>query len=306
MLLSQIENSLGLPERVIRAIARKANHAYKAYRIKKRDGKYRVIHHPSKELKALQRWLVHNVVTELPVHSAALAYRTRLSIANNAREHVRSRYLLRMDFQDFFPSITDKDVKMYLENAEFPRLQGWTTEDIDLFATIVCRDGRLTIGAPTSPGLLNAVCFNVDHQLESAARGREVVYTRYADDLFFSTVHPDVLKDFPQAVDSIVKKIGCPGALVINESKTRHSSKRGRRQVTGLVLKSDEAVGIGRHRKRYIRSLVHKFDSLNPVERRRLAGLIAFARSIEPDFMNALILKFGLERISEAQRMNQA
>jgi RNA-directed DNA polymerase len=306
MLVTQIANSLGLPERVIQAVARKANHAYKAYTIKKRDGKYRLIHHPSKELKALQRWLVHNVVTQLPVHSAALAYRIGQGIANNARAHVASRYLLRMDFQDFFPSITDKDVEMYLENAEFPKLQRWTPEDIDLFVTIVCRDGRLTIGAPSSPGLSNAVCFNLDHQFDSAACEREVVYTRYADDLFFSTVYPDILKDFPQLVGGILKKIGCPAALVINESKTRHSSKRGRRQVTGLVLRSDEAVGVGRRRKRYIRSLVYKFDSLNPAERRRLAGLIAFARNIEPDFVNALILKFGPERVIEAQTMNQA
>jgi reverse transcriptase-like protein len=303
MLLNQMVAGLGLPEPVIRALARKADHAYKTYTIPKRDGGNRVIHHPSKELKALQRWLLFNVVSQLPVHSAAVAYRTDMGIANNAQAHVTSRYLLRMDFKGFFPSITERDVKTYLENAESAAVQNWTAEDISLFAAIVCRDGRLTIGAPTSPGLSNALCFKVDHELESAARGREVVYTRYADDLFFSAVRRDLLKDFPEAVRSIISEINCPNGLVINESKTRHSSKRGRRQVTGLVLRSDEAVGIGRQRKRYIRGLVHKFDSLGPTERRRLAGLIAFARSVEPDFINALIMKFGPDRIREAQQM---
>jgi len=71
-------------------------------------------------------------------------------------------------------------------------------------------------------------------------------------------------------------------------------------------LRSDEVLGIGRKRKRYIRGLIHKFDLLPPSERRRLAGLLAFARSIEPDFINALIMKFGPERIAEAQQMQQA
>ena len=99
--------------------------------------------------------------------------------------------------------------------------------------------------------------------------------------------------------------LGCPAALAIKESKTRHSSRRGRRQVTGLVLRSDEAVGIGRKRKRYIRGLIHRFRSLPDLEKRRLAGLLAFARSIEPDFINALILKYGPERIGEVQQMSR-
>ena len=73
--------------------------------------------------------------------------------------------------------------------------------------------------------------------------------------------------------------------------------------MTGLVLKSDGAVGIGRHRKRFIRGLIHKAASLQHTERRKLAGLIAFARSVEPDFVNALILKYGPEVIAEVQEM---
>jgi hypothetical protein len=72
------------------------------------------------------------------------------------------------------------------------------------------------------------------------------------------------------------------------------------------VLKSDGAVGIGRPRKRFIRSLVHRAESLSGAERRKLAGLLAFARSVEPDFINALILKFGPERVADVQQMRDS
>jgi len=303
MLLTQMSTTLGLPKRVIQALSRKASHAYKVYTIPKRDGGARVIHHPSKELKALQRWLVYNVISHWPVHSAAMAYRPNLNILANATKHNHSRFLLRMDFQDFFPSITSEDVNTYLENLRFSEQLKWDSGDLELFAALVCRQGVLTIGAPSSPALSNALCFDLDQQLESLAHARNVIYTRYADDLFFSTIRPDVLKDFPDLVKEVAKDLSCPAGLMVKESKTRHSSKKGRRQVTGLLLGSDDVIGIGRPRKRYIRGLIHKFDSLTPTEKRRLAGLLAFARSIEPDFVNALILKFGTERIAEVQNL---
>jgi RNA-directed DNA polymerase len=301
MLLNQMASRLGLPERVIRAIARKANHSYKTYTIPKRTGGLREIHHPSKPLKALQRWLLDHVIIQWPVHDAATAYRLKLGIAENAERHVRSRYLLRMDFERFFPSITAEDLMKYLESEHFEL--GWDETDFEVFTSIICRDSRLTIGAPTSPALSNAICLDLDGQLEAIAHTNGVTYTRYADDLFFSTVTADILKDIPARVQAVLDGLRWPAQLVIREGKTRHSSKRGRRQVTGLVLKSDGAVGIGRQRKRFIRGLVHKAQSLSAAEKRQLAGLLAFARSVEPDFINALILKFGPERIADAQEM---
>jgi len=301
MLLNHIITSLGLPDRVIRAIARKADHSYKTYSIPKRGGGSRQIHHPSKQLKALQRWLLDRVIIQWPVHDAAMAYRQNVGIADNARRHVGSRYLLRMDFQRFFPSITSEDLRRYVE-AQHSTL-GWDETDLETFTKITFRCGCLTIGAPTSPGLSNAICFELDASLESLARSKGVTYTRYADDLFFSTDRPDVLKDIPEIVHRVVRELRWPSQLSINAAKTRHSSKRGRRQVTGLVLRSDGLVGIGRRRKRCIRSLIHSAASLSPADKRQLAGLLAFARSVEPDFINALVLKFGPERIAEVQQM---
>jgi Reverse transcriptase (RNA-dependent DNA polymerase) len=202
-----------------------------------------------------------------------------------------------MDFERFFPSITSEDLLNYVE-AEHPTL-GWDEIDRETFTRIAFRRGCLTIGAPTSPGLSNAICFELDASLESSARSKGVTYTRYADDLFFSTDRPDVLKDIPEIVQRVVGELRWPSQLSINAEKTRHSSKRGRRQVTGLVLTSDGLIGIGRQRKRCIRSLIHSAPSFSSAEKRQLAGFLAFARSIEPDFINALVLKFDWALIAE-------
>src|SRR5438132_14255213 len=108
-----------------------------------------------------------------------MAYRQNVGIADNARRHVGSRYLLRMDFYRFFPSITSEDLLKYVE-AEHPTL-GWDETDLETFMKITFRRGCLTIGAPTSPSLSNAICFKLDASLESFARAKGVTYTRYAD-----------------------------------------------------------------------------------------------------------------------------
>ena len=299
-LIDTISSGLQLPVPLIGNVVRKASYAYKEYRIPKIKGGYHLIHHPSKELKALQRWLLRNIVTKWPVHNAAFAYREGRGIKGNASMHVKSRYLLRMDFENFFPSITWEDIDFYLRSKP-PGTEGWSDVDRDLFLQIVCRKRCLVIGAPTSPAVSNALCFELDKRLSTKSEAEDVVYTRYADDLFFSTAQRDILGKFPKIVSEEVNAIRCPANLRVNMEKTRHASKRGRRQVTGLVLSSDGRIALGRYRKRYIRRQLYRLDQLSLKERNELSGLIAYAMSVETDIINDLILKFGQERVAKAR-----
>jgi RNA-directed DNA polymerase len=210
-----------------------------------------------------------------------------------------------MDFEKFFPSITDTDLRKYIKQHSnlFP---GWTTADVDAFCGLVCRHSKLTIGAPTSPALSNALCYDLDVNLYNLCEKNEVVYTRYADDLFFSTKRPDVLSQIEKNVIRIVAKLKVPAKLSVNKHKTRHSSKRGCRRVTGIVLGSDGVPHIGRGLKRKIRTLIHSYDSLNEKERTALAGLIAYAVGFEPYFLNRLIDKYGLSPVNRAVRVSDA
>ena len=301
MILERMAHELGLSVDFIEALARSASHEYKEYKIPKRNGGLRTIHHPSRRLKALQRWLLLNVVDGLPVHDSALAYRKSKSIMDNARPHVASKYLLRMDFENLFPSITAQDVAHYMADRP-PLFAGWSTRDRDAFIRVVSRTSVLTIGAPTSPGLSNALCYDMDSQLQALSAKRGVVYTRYADDIFFSSLCPNLLPEVEKEVARIVSGLAIPAHLRINCCKTRHYSKRGARRVTGIVLGSDGRAHVGRELKRKIRALIFRSDSLDPQSRATLAGLIAYAVGLDPGFMNALIQKYGLDAVRNAAR----
>src|SRR5690606_41692709 len=109
-------------------------------------------------------------------------------------------------------------------------------------------------------------------------------------------------KTFPALVQDVLDNLAFPSGLRLRREKTVHSSRRNRRQVTGLVLGSDGCVYLGRHLKRTIRARIYAFDGLRESDRASLARLLAYARSIDPDFINALILKYGYARVSEALR----
>jgi hypothetical protein len=150
------------------------------------------------------------------------------------------------------------------------------------------------------PAISNALCMDLDSALAGISAAHGVAYTRYADDLFFSTTAKDVLRNIEAEVTKAVAGLQIPRGLRINTAKTRHSSKRGARRVTGIILGSDGQPHVDRQTKRHIRSLVNKVASLNEEELERLAGFIAYVIGFEPDFLNKLILKYGPERVEKA------
>jgi len=179
-----------------------------------------------------------------------------------------------MDLAEFFPSITQVDVGKYIvDHPVF--FAAWTPADIDVFCSIVCGNSALTIGAPTSPALSNALCYEMDSDLAALSARNDVLYSRYADDLFFSTDHPGTLKTLEAEGAKAIAHLDVPANLRVNTKKTRHSSKRRARRVTGIVIGSDGSTYIGRHYKRRIRALIHKIDSLDAAARTSLAGTIA-------------------------------
>lgn len=299
MIVQQMAQALGLPESSVQGIAYAASHSYKKYTIKKAGGGERTIFHPSRALKSLQRWLNAAVISSWPVHSSAMAYRKGLSIRHNASAHQHSKYLLRMDFSDFFGSIKSTDVDEYAGSR--PALfSQWTADDMVVFKRIAFRNGTLTIGAPTSPSISNALCVDLDVQLFDLCAKHQVTYTRYADDLFFSTIYPDVLAGIEGKVASITAALKLPAGLSLNKAKTRHSSKKGARRVTGIVLGSDGETYIGRDLKRRIRAMLHTYETLSLEERAKLKGLLGYATGLDPDFKNSLITKYGLTVVQQA------
>ena len=304
VILSRLSKKLLLNESDLWKFLSSAPHRYKKYRIEKRNGKgFREIAQPSKELKFVQNTVINNfeLFSSLPIHNAAKAYRKNLNIKDNAEAHKSNSYLLKMDFSNFFPSIRPSDLISHIEKFGKIELNNLDKQVVSkLFFYDKYRNSNLvlSIGAPTSPYISNTVMYDFDGLVEEFCKKNEIVYTRYADDLTFSTSKKGVLFEIPEFIELALKDIAYP-KLSINVDKTVFLSKRNNRHITGLVVSNEGGVSIGRKKKRYIKSLVYKFckNELEKKEILYLQGYLAFCSGIDKVFVLSLENKYGKNNI---------
>lgn len=304
-LINSASAATGLPRSAVEKISRNAPRRYKVYSVPKRSGDgRRILAQPAKELKLIQKWLVKKVLYELPVHDAAMAYVRNRSIKTNAEAHVSNNFLLKLDFKSFFPSIKPADFVNHLNsytNQEFTEADIWFMTQILFWRGNKKKSNpQLCIGGPSSPFVSNTVMYDFDCKVSEECSKRNVVYTRYADDLTFSTKDENVLNDILAFVESDCRAREHP-KLRLNRGKTVWSSKKHLRRVTGLVLSSQGNVSLGRDRKRIIRSIIHKFSlgKLDSEQSASLKGTIAFAMDVDPQFVTAMREKYGDEVIDD-------
>jgi hypothetical protein len=239
-----------------------AHKQIKKFRIPKRKGGYRVICQPSAKLKTLQYWVIKNICNYLPVDKSAYAYIDGVSILHNALFHASNKYFLKVDLKDFFPSISFDDfikiVRDWYENNQ----PVWELDkNSESILKKVCFDekGFLPIGYPSSPSISNAVMYPVDlvikKEIEEGKYGK-MLYTRYADDLIFSTDKKGECRNFLKELRRIIKDVKSP-KIKINESKTNIcSSSAGSAIVTGLRIANDSHITIHKKQKDHIRLLL--------------------------------------------------
>ena len=294
-----MSRDLGMLPGHLQKIIRTAPLRYKVFSIPKRKGGLREVAQPAREVKSIQRWLIADLSRTLPLHESATAYRQGASIKDNAARHVDSEYILKMDFRNFFPSILMEDIVSHLVRHcpdEYDSSAMQLIAYVCTWAPRRQRPLRLCIGAPSSPLLSNSLLFEFDELIAQHAAEHGAIYTRYADDLTFSTSVPDVLNSFPDMVRDLVGQLAYP-RLAINEGKTVFASRAGRRVITGVTITNDHRLSIGRERKRAIRAMYHHMlrGSLDDKGQQELRGLIAFAENIEPGF------KMWLEEMAKAR-----
>ena len=149
----------------------------------------------------------------------------------------------------------------------------------------------------------NAVMRSMDEAILAFAKSEDFVYTRYADDLIFSTKKKGVTKRFLVGLRKVISRCKHP-RLTINEGKTMFLSRKCRRAVTGLVISPDGRVSVGRGLKRRLRARVNDFrrSRLPEHEKHRLQGYLAFILGVEPDFYNRLCQKYGAAVLNGAMR----
>ena len=278
-------------------------HVKKLY-LKKRDGTLRIVHQPSKKLKTIQYWLIHNILSKLPVHDSSIAYVEGQSILSNATRHRKNRFFLKMDFKNFFPSIVWGDLEPILCAWHEIYRPSW---DFDEAAKDIIRNScffsedRLPIGYPSSPVISNSVMFSADRKIcdmlsESPAYGR-AIYTRYADDIVISTNEKHVCRKIQVEVSKIIEAIESP-KLKINHRKTKlGSSSSGSAIVTGLRICPKEHVTIHRMHKDRIRLFLslYRKGKLASRDRESLLGHLAYVRHVAPQFYSTIQKKYFAE-----------
>jgi RNA-directed DNA polymerase len=220
---------------------------YVRFQIAKKTGGVRAISAPLPRLKQAQQWILDNILEQIVLHPSAHGFRRGRSIVTNAQPHVGALVVINLDLENFFPSISYRRVKGIFWSLGYSEavatILGLICTEPDV--TEIEMDGRnyylaqtdrhLPQGAPSSPALTNLLCRRLDRRLQGLAQSRGFIYTRYADDLTFSTTNPEKMRDIGnilQGVGSIVAHEG----LTIHPDKTRVLRSSQQQEVTGVVV----------------------------------------------------------------------
>lgn len=215
---------------------------YNSFEIKKKNGGVRVICAPNATLKRIQRCL--NIIFQLfyEPNEAAFGFVPKRSVADNAGKHVGKQYVYNIDLKDFFTSISEGRIYKRLQAAPFNLLD----EIASVIARLCCHsvekviDGKpvkcgvLPQGAPTSPILTNLVCQRLDRRLAGLANRFHLTYTRYADDITFSSNY-NCYKESGKFVREL-KRLISNESLQINTDKVRLQHRAYRQEVTGIIV----------------------------------------------------------------------
>ncbi|GAB2702346.1 retron St85 family RNA-directed DNA polymerase [Aliiglaciecola aliphaticivorans] len=307
-LYKELTDKLSISRSSLTRFSDSAPKKYKVYTIPKRSSGQRVIAHPSKKLKNIQRELVNILSSTFRSHDSAFAYKKGLSIKDNAQKHINSKYLLKMDFSNFFNSITPSVLFLICEKNHIH----WSRAEQRLLTNILFwnktkSDGGklvLSVGAPSSPLISNFVLFDFDCEINKFCSSYNINYSRYADDITFSTNQKGLLFGVPNVVKNILRDI-YKDSITINDLKTVYSSKKHNRHVTGVTISSENKLSIGRARKRMISSLIHQYriGTIGQDDALYLQGLLAFSISIEPEFIERMKLKYSENVVNSVLNM---
>lgn len=249
---------------------KKAKTKYHTFEIKKRSGGTRVINAPSDDLKNLQSRLsdlLQNCLADINKErkiSSALShgFRREFSIITNADVHKNRRYVFNIDLVDFFGTINFGRVRgFFIKNNHFKLDEFVAT----ILAQIACYDNGLPQGSPCSPVISNLIAHVLDIRLSKLALDTGCQYSRYADDLTFSTNKPEFPSEIARLIEgetniwepgNALMKVVQKAGFEINPAKTRMQFEQSRQDVTGLVV--NKFVNTRVEYRRMARAMTHR------------------------------------------------
>ena len=278
---------------------------YRAFSIPKKSGGRRHIWAPMPKLKAMQSWILENILVRMPVHEAAHGFIQGRSIFSNAAVHTDSKIILSMDLKNFFPTLTFPRVKGLF------RAMGYRAGVATLLALICTESPRRPIcvrdpqsgeekwvyvavgprclpqGSPASPAITNLACVRLDRRLTGLCQKLGIRYTRYADDLTFSVSASSKKNHDMKWLEEMVTKIVNSEGFRVHPDKVGTMGTGTSQRVTGLVVNGPKSPRVPRTLKQWLRAAIHNQQQGKAFHENEnwetLMGYASFVFSAEPE-----------------------
>ena len=324
--LGHLAHRSGVSYRPLRLAVERWPKAYRHFTIRKRAGGRRAISVPHPELMKAQRWLAVNILNKQDVHPASHAFKPGSSITQCAARHCGARWLVKLDIAGFFDSISEISVyRIFRELGyeplmafELARLTTCIPLNLGRYRFPAWRNhmqhvaiekykckliGHLPQGAPTSPMLSNLVMGDIDEKIAREAEHEGLSYTRYSDDLTFSTRRTFNRKRGIRFVRLVSRKLNSI-RLFLNERKTVIVPPGARKVVLGLIVNGDTPT-LSRDFRSRMRQHLYYLEKNGPIKhmqergfetvlgmKRHIRGQIDFARMVDKAYGNELLERF--------------
>lgn len=314
-------------------LRRMVSHAdYKRYRkfsIKKRSGGRRFIYIPEPTLMGLQRWINEYILKKVPAHKCSYAFSPGSSIIKCASRHTGAQWLIKIDIVSFFESVSEIQVfRVFKELGYQPLvafelsrictvpvgsfsqrrfLKAWRVNDENKTISSYAKEmlGYLPQGAPTSPILSNLVMRTLDSEIEMLAKKEGLVYSRYSDDMTFSTRGKEYTRKKAKIFIGKVEKILSVVGFKRHFKKTTVIPPGSRKIVLGLQVDGEKPT-LRREFKDTLRQHIYYLEKHGAIEHAKkrnfdtvwgmkchIRGLLDYARMVEPEYGSALIGRFN-------------
>lgn len=279
----------------------------------------RKIFKPKENLKTYHRFLNLFLFEFLPINERVVfSYRKGVGTVNAVEKHRHSRYFFQTDISSFFYSIDSSLTrKVILAGADFCPISD-LEHHIDRILELVCIDDTVPVGFPASAPLSNAVLSNFDNELEVICEKRELIYSRYADDIIISGQNQTGLQGIDEIVQNTLTTFASP-KFKINRGKTKFFQTGGKVKILGMMILPNGKVSPDTNKKRDLEVLLHfyltdrakfnarveelknrsnKEDELTEEDYQNfLSGNLTYVDSIDPDYTDKLRRKFGAATI---------
>lgn len=329
--LNHFSSRTGIPYQVLRAFVDRSDHGcYRRFSIKKRAGGRRFICVPSRDLMKSQKWISEFILKKVPVHKCSYAFSPGSSILACANQHVGARWLIKMDIQGFFESISEIKVYRAFKSLGYQPLVAFELARITTFPVNSMLSprwykpewrannenkvipsystkliGYLPQGAPSSPMLSNVIMKDIDEQIFQISESNGLVYTRYSDDLTFSTYSRDFNRKKASKFILTISNLLLKNGFAPQYRKTKVISPGARKVVLGLQVDGIRPT-LRREYKDNLKQHLHYLKKFGPSQhmikrefdtlwgmKSHIKGLIDHANSIEPLYAREMLLKFN-------------